>query len=172
MPTMKTTMILTLASFLMLSAPLAADDQADLQKATGSLNETAKTAEGRQRVLAEISKETHVPVATLEAQQAATKFGFGELLIANQLAAATGKTFDVIAALKTAGKGWGEIARDNNVKLGEIISAAHRADQAAQHANNNGSGNNSRSPSAGPGNGPDRSGRGSSPGGGGGRGRG
>jgi hypothetical protein len=160
---MKTTIIVTIASFLMLSAPLAADDQADLQKAASSLDQAAQSTEGRQRVLAEISKETQVPVATLETQRTSTKFGFGELLIAHKLAAATGKTFDQIAALKAAGKGWGAIAGDNNVKLGEIVSAARRAEQATQHSGD-GKSNNGRGPSA------DRDNGSRSPGGGGGRG--
>jgi hypothetical protein len=144
-----------MASLLMLTTSLAADDQTDLQKSADNLDRAARTAEGRQRVLAEIAKETNLPVSTLETQQAATKFGFGELLIANKLAAATGKTFNELAALRTAGKGWGEIAKDNGVKLGEIVSAAHRAEQAVEHAGNH---DKDRGPPAG-------AGRGNGPGG-------
>ena len=115
-----------------------ADDQADLDKIAAALNTQAKTTDGRQRVLAAISKETGVQVATLEAQKKKTGLGFGELLIANSLASATGKTFDEIVALKTSGQGWGKVAKANNLKLGDVVSKARHADQAAQPARGTG----------------------------------
>ena len=85
------------------------------------------------RVLTRISDETGVPVDTLRAQRAATGLGYGELENANLLANASGRSFDTIVARHEAGEGWGKIAQDYGFKLGQIVSAAHRSDQATLH---------------------------------------
>jgi hypothetical protein len=91
---------------------------------------TAHAASDR---LARISNETGVAVARLQEQQAATGFGYGELENANLLANASGQSFDTIAARHQAGEGWGKIAQDYGFKFGDIVRAAHRADQANRH---------------------------------------
>ena len=89
---------------------------------------------GQTRVLTRISNETGVSVDTLQSQKSATGFGNGELENANLLAKATGKSFDEIAAEHQAGEGWGEIANDNGLKLGKLVSEAHRSSHASTHA--------------------------------------
>ena len=86
--------------------------------------------------LTRMSDETGVPVATLQAERTSTGLGWGELEKANLLANASGKSFDDIVAMHKAGEGWGEIAHDNGLKLGKIVSNAHRSDKAASHAQN------------------------------------
>ena len=123
---------------LMVPGVTRADDQADLDKVSTELNERADSAEGRQKVLEAISKETGVPVATLEDQKAKTGFGYGELLIGNSLATASGKTFDELAALKTGGKGWGEIAKSLGVKVGDVVGKGHRVAESTRPAGDKG----------------------------------
>jgi len=89
---------------------------------------------GQTRVLTRISNETGVSVDTLQAQKSATGLGNGELEKANLLANATGKSFDEIAAAHQAGEGWGEIAHDNGLKLGKLVSEANRSSHASTHA--------------------------------------
>jgi hypothetical protein len=84
--------------------------------------------------LSRISDATGVSVETLEAQRATTGLGFGELETANLLANASGQNFDTIVARHQAGEGWGKIAQDYGFKLGDVVSAAHRSDQATLHA--------------------------------------
>src|SRR5262249_1077078 len=83
-----------------------------------------------------ISAATGVPVATLEAERASTGLGWGSLENAHLLANATGQSFDNIVALHQGGQGWGKIARDNNLKLGTLVSNAHRSSNATMHAKN------------------------------------
>jgi hypothetical protein len=85
-----------------------------------------------------ISDETGVPVDTLQAERTSTGLGWGELETAHLLSNATGQSFDDIVALHQGGEGWGKIARDNGLKLGDVVSAAHRSSQAASHAQNTG----------------------------------
>jgi hypothetical protein len=87
-------------------------------------------------VFTRISNETQVPVSTLQTEKATTGLGFGELETANLLANASGKTFSDIVALHQAGEGWGEIAHDNGLNLGKLVSAAHRSSNATLHAQN------------------------------------
>src|SRR5882724_2507128 len=83
-----------------------------------------------------ISDETGVPVDTLQTERTSTGLGWGELETAHLLSNATGQSFDDLVALHQGGEGWGKIARDNGLKLGDIVSAAHRSSQAALHAQN------------------------------------
>ena len=79
-----------------------------------------------------VLEQFNVPVATLQAEQKSTGFGFGELSIAHSLAAATGKSFDQLAQEFKSGKGWGVIARENNVKLGRVVSDLKRANKGVE----------------------------------------
>ena len=93
-----------------------------LEQEAERLDLEAAHAEDKGRVFQTLSKELGVPVETLKAQQRGTNFGFGRLFIANAFAKATGKTFDQMARELKSEKGWGVVARENNAKLGKIIS--------------------------------------------------
>lgn len=112
------------------ASPAHANDAKKLERAAARINAQSNTPEGEIKVLTKISDETGVPVAMLQTQRSQTKLGYGELLIANSLASASGKTFDEIAALKASGQGWGKIAKTYDLKLGKIVSQAHHADEA------------------------------------------
>jgi hypothetical protein len=132
---MRTTNLI-LAAFLFFGAAIAqADDVVILERTANDFDTWGSTSNGREHVLAAISRETGVSVTTLEAQRAQTRLGYGGLFIANSLATATGQTFDEIAALKASGHGWGWIAKQNNVKLGPIVSRARHANKALKHDN-------------------------------------
>ncbi len=129
-------MNLILAALLLFGAAIArADEVVILERTASDFDTWGATSDGRERVLAAISGETGVPLTTLEAQRERTRLGYGGLFIANSLASATGKTFDEIAALKASGLGWGLIAKQNNVKLGPIVSRAHHVDKAFRNDN-------------------------------------
>ena len=83
-----------------------------------------------------ISAATGVPVATLQAERASTGLGWGSLEKAHLLANATGQSFDNVVALHQSGQGWGKIAHNNGLKLGTLVSNAHRSSNAMTHAKN------------------------------------
>ena len=127
---------LILAAFLSLGAAMVyADDIVILERTASDFDTWGSRPDGRERVLSAISLETGVPITTLEAQRNSTRLGYGGLFIANSLATATGQTFDEIAALKASGHGWGWIAKQNNVKLGPIVSRARNVDKAFKNKN-------------------------------------
>lgn len=118
------------AALLFSGAALAqADDVVILERTASDFDTWGSTPSGQEHVLAAISRDTGVPVTTLQAQRDQTRLGYGGLFIANSLASATGQTFEEIAALKASGRGWGWIAKQNNVKLGPIISRARNANK-------------------------------------------
>jgi hypothetical protein len=92
------------------------------------------TVASRGADLARISDETGVPVATLQAERASTGLGWGELEKAHLLANSSGKSFDEIVALRKGGQGWGNIARDNGLNLGKVVSDARQSSKATMHA--------------------------------------
>ena len=127
---------LILAALLFLGSAIAqADEIVILERRANDFDTWGMRPDGRDRVLNAISRETGVPITTLEAQRDSTRLGYGGLFIANSLASATGQSFDEIAALKASGHGWGWIAKQNNVKLGPIVSRAHRVDSTFRNGN-------------------------------------
>lgn len=128
---MKTSLSAIIAICLVLCATeTRANDAKNLERTAAKINEHTKTQEQQNEVLTKISVETGVPVATLREERSRTGLGFGDLLVANSLASATGKTFDEIAALKASGQGWGKIAKSYQLKLGPIVSQARQTDEA------------------------------------------
>jgi hypothetical protein len=128
---MKNIKLIFAAGLLLLAAAIVcADDFVVLDRTASDFDTWGAEPYGQQRVVTVISRETGLPATTLETQRQQTRLGYGGLFIANSLASATGRSFDEIVALKNSGHGWGWIAKQNGVKLGPIVSRAHRADQA------------------------------------------
>jgi hypothetical protein len=121
---------LVLAALLVFGASnVRAEEIVILENTANDFDTWAARTHGREQVLSAISRDTGVPITTLQAQRERSGLGYGGLFIANSLASATGQTFEDIAALKASGHGWGWIAKQNNVKLGPIISRARNANK-------------------------------------------
>jgi hypothetical protein len=120
---------LCLTLLLGLLAPVRADEAADLEKQVELIDKTAQESSQPDAALAAVAKKTRVSEGRLKEQQAKTKLNPGGLYIANTLAAKTGKSFDEIMAAKNNGKGWGQIAKENNVKLGPLVSEAKKLEK-------------------------------------------
>ncbi len=167
--------ILVRALPLTLSVAAAVAQPSDTSKSVKELQKQAtkldnQAGKGGETVFASLSKQLNVPIDTLKSQQARTHFGPGELFIANSLAGASGKTFDQIAQEMKSGKGWGEIAKENNINLGKVVSDLKQANKKVEEdrtgqaqANTHGSGGRESNEAAGSGsrNTPDASGTGS-----------
>jgi MinD-like ATPase involved in chromosome partitioning or flagellar assembly len=109
--------LFVILAILLSSMAVRADDAADLEKVIAMLNGDAEKEGGKTAVLQKISRETKVPVATLEAQKARTHLSYGEIFAANSIASGARKSFDQIAALKAQGQSWRQIVRDNRVSM-------------------------------------------------------
>lgn len=93
-------------------------------------------APSRAANLDKISEATGVPVATLQTERSSTGLGWGSLEKAHLLANASGQSFEDIVALHQGGQGWGKIAHDNGLKLGTLVSNAHRSGNGTMRAKN------------------------------------
>ncbi len=130
---MKRLSLIIAAFFLVIGAAVSRTDMtAELKRTTVDINTRAQTKDGRTRVLMAISSETGVPVTTLQTEQSANGLGYGDLLIANLVASESGKNVSEVLAMFKAGQGgWGKIANDLGLNLGQIVSKARQAEQAA-----------------------------------------
>lgn len=132
---MKNSTLIVAAIVLLSVAVGRADEIVILERTANHFDSWAATPGEQERVLSAISQETGVPSDTLAAQRERTGLGYGGVFIGNSLANATGKSFDEIAEMKASGHGWGWIAKQNNVKLGPIVSQARHADKALRNSN-------------------------------------
>ena len=122
----------------------AADDERQLQAETKQLDadaaRAAGTADGQRRVTERIARQFNVqPSVVTDLRN--RRLGYGEATIALALSAELMKrdsALDQQAALagvlaqRQAGKGWGVIAREQGVKLGQIVSEVKKADKAVE----------------------------------------
>jgi hypothetical protein len=97
------------------AAATSADDSKAIAKLIRDIN--AAVQKDKRRMLSIIVINTNVAATTLEQQKARTGLSFGDLYVAHALSLATRKKFDSIAALKTGGQSWAQIARGHNVSL-------------------------------------------------------
>jgi hypothetical protein len=131
-------MRILIAIAILLALPLpavsawGADTQATLEQHARAIDRAALTAEGARTVSAHLEAALGIPATTLEAQRARTKLGWGEVFIANRLAQRTGLSFDRIVGEFRAGKGWGDIAREHHLDLGQLVSDVRRSRQAVE----------------------------------------
>lgn len=107
-------------------------DMRELEKQARLLDDQA-AKEPNDKTFDLLSKQLDVPVATLQSEKQSSNFGFGELFIANALAKSSGKTFDQISQEFRQGKGWGQIADQNGVKLGPVVSQIKSSNKAMDH---------------------------------------
>jgi hypothetical protein len=110
----------------------AADAAAPLDDHARALNRAAQTPEGERRVVEHLSQELKVPAAMLRAQREQSRLGWGELSIAYRVSQKTGVPLEQLIAEHKSGKGWGEIAKEHNVKLGPIVSEAKESSRALE----------------------------------------
>ena len=82
-------MNLILAALFLGAAIAQADEIVILENRANDFDTWGMRPDGRERVLNAISRETGVPITTLEAQRDSTRLGHGGLFIANQFFAGT-----------------------------------------------------------------------------------
>ena len=135
------TIFLAICSLCAASIASARDDAA-LNQAISSLNARAQTDAGKKLALNAVSQETNVPEKTLQAHMTATHLNYGELLTAESLATASGKTVNAIIAMKQ-GKGWADVSKEVKIDPTSIVSRLRSAEKLVQGgiANTNRAGN-------------------------------
>ena len=115
-----------------------------------SVNAAATTPGGSHQVAARLARElnaaykcTAYTAAKVTAQRTQTGWGWGEVLIANELAQALSMKLGISLTKATAmvtqdrqqGIGWGQIALANGLNLGGLVSGVERSPNAVVAAN-------------------------------------
>jgi hypothetical protein len=133
--------MLVLSLSLALTAGIAVAKTTDQSKNLKEMQKQAtkldnQSGQNQEIVFDSLSKQLNIPVDVLKNQQADTNFGPGQLFIANSLAVSSGKTFDEITQEFNSGKGWGEIANENDLNLGKVVSGLKRTNKKVEENRN------------------------------------
>jgi len=89
------------------------------------LRDREKILENESKILEKYAERLGVDISTL-ADLRVKRFGYGEITNALVLSKMTGKSLDEIVAMRESGKGWGQIANECEVKLGEVRREVRR----------------------------------------------
>jgi hypothetical protein len=108
------------------------DERVALNDAVTALNLHSQTPARLAVALPAISQQAGVRTEVLRAQHESTKMMYGDLLVANVAAKATGKSVEDVIAVRTKKKDWAEAAGDLHVSVSSLATAATRAHQAVQ----------------------------------------
>jgi len=104
------------------------NDDRHLRKAIDNLDGLGMVpVRGFGLVPAAVSWQTDIPIRKLVEQQAETRLSYGELLVANALAAQSGTTFNQIISQRIRTSTWGELAKQLNVESEFLIGKANQA---------------------------------------------
>ena len=118
--------LLGLTFWLAFLSPAFAQD-VSISLAIQDINRRSAMPDGARVAKGKLASQFGVSVEVINRQQRQSKLGLGEIAIANALAQQSGKSFEEIVALFEAGpretRGWGKLARDLGVNLGQAISA-------------------------------------------------
>jgi hypothetical protein len=104
-------------------------DEAALLGHIRHLNAAAGSKEERPYVVAAVSKATGVSQRELQAQQDMVRLRFGELCAINAIARGNSNKVGEIAALKSKGKTWTDLAKSNGVNIASVVQAARNASE-------------------------------------------
>ena len=117
------------------TAAVSAAEKPSFTAALSNLNaQSATTVEGWSLIIPAVSWQTGVPVETLKKQRFATGLSFGELLVANSLAGASGKSFNQILAMKAKSQGWGQLAKQLNIDIDSVTARLRTAGESIKYA--------------------------------------
>lgn len=106
-----------------------AEDEMDLNHAITELNGISKQQYARGATYGAVAAQTGVPIVRLMADRRATNLNYGELLVAESIAAATGKSVQAVIAQQSKGQGWSYVARQNKINPVSLTARLRAAGQ-------------------------------------------
>ena len=112
-----------------------ADTKSSLDRRVQALNSADQSAALPRQGLSAVSKETAVPLPTLEeVQKQNPSAGLGDLFIAQELANQTQKPVSDFLKMHAGGKSWNEIVTAQNQSVADIEKKLDRLEQATREA--------------------------------------
>ena len=107
-------------------------DSPTLEELAAAIERVRTGPDGDRVVVGHISRKLGLSVEVLRTQQAQTRLGWGELLIANLLSQATKLTVDKVVAEFRGGVGWADIARHHKANLDQLINDVQQSQRAME----------------------------------------
>jgi len=105
----------------------------EMEKSIDAINALDENPAALRAGLNAVSKETAVPLPTIEElQKRNANVGLGDLFVAQALAVQTQKSADEMLRLHSGGQTWNEIARVNNKDLSDMQAKLDRIEDAMQ----------------------------------------
>ena len=126
---MKTLRSLLVIGSLLCAGVAYADDEADLNRAIADLNGVSKQSFAKNSTYAAVAAQTGVPVVKLMADRRANNLNYGDLLVAESIAAATGKPVQAVVAQQAKGQSWAAVSRQNRINPGSLTARLQNAGQ-------------------------------------------
>lgn len=106
-------------------------EEPKLRNAVVKLDKQAATVvEGWALIANAVAWQTKVPVKTLKQQHDSTGMTYGELLIANSLAAGSNNSFESVLAMKQKTRRWSDLARQLKINPDSVVARAQAATQS------------------------------------------
>lgn len=106
----------------------------DLERRIQSINQLDKNQAALMAGMAAVSKETAVPLTTIETEHKDhPQMGLGGLFMAHQLSVTTHKPVDQLIKQRQSGRGWAELARANNQDLADLDQKLTRIEDAMRN---------------------------------------
>lgn len=131
---MKKLMSLLMAGSLCCAAGAYADDETNLNQAMRALDARARTDADKKLVVTAVSQQTQVPEKTLETQLRTSHLSYGQLLIADSLAGASGETLENILARKAKSAGWAALSKELKIAPASIVNRIRNAEKTVRTA--------------------------------------
>ena len=103
-----------------------------LEASAAAIESAAGQPDGDRVVVGHLSRKLGISVEVLREQRAHSALGWGDLLIANYLAAATGLTFEQTVAEYRAGRTWNQVAEGHAVAVPELLQYVRQSEAAIE----------------------------------------
>lgn len=125
------------------AAPILADEDSDAQQAADEIDIEAKSDSGKAEVINRLKNEFHVQESQINDLRDKEMLGYGEVGIALSLArqmpgGITDANIQKVMDLRQGERktGWGNVAKELNLNLGEVVSQAKRMSNERQSVRN------------------------------------
>ena len=107
-------------------------DGPTLEAAAAGIESAAAKPDGDRVVVGHLSRKLGLSADVLRQQRTWSGLGWGDVLIANYLAAASRRTFDETVAEHRRGKTWNEIAEGHQVPASELLQYVRESEDAIE----------------------------------------
>jgi hypothetical protein len=122
----------TIVALVLASSVTRGAEPVTLETCAAAIESQAAEPDGDRVVVGHLSRQLGISVETLRQQRAQTALGWGDLLIANHLAAATGLTFEQTVTEYRTGKTWSEVAESHAIEVAELLKYVQEAEDAIE----------------------------------------